>query len=305
MSYGLAYGLSAYGLAAQLKISTEEAKVQMEQYFARFGGVRDYLHEVVDQARKDGYTSTVFGRRRYLPELDSSNRQVREAAERAALNVPIQGSAADIIKVAMIHVDKAMKDAGLRSRMLLQVHDELLFEVARASATRSKSWSATRWAAPTRWTCRWRCRWVTAAAGTRRRTRGGRGARGLVPGQPLQRGCACPRSHDPIRLLLFKGEHSLVAEAAIDAVANEGQLDHLGGEVLDRFAGGPSAAPGRPSPIARFRSRIEPSQVASFGVTMPAPTMPGSLAATTRCSLRRLATPSAIASQTIGTIHNT
>ena len=130
MSYGLAYGLSAYGLAAQLKISTEEAKVQMEQYFARFGGVRDYLHEVVDQARKDGYTSTVLGRRRYLPELDSSNRQVREAAERAALNAPIQGSAADIIKVAMINVDKALKDAGLKSRMLLQVHDELLFEVA-------------------------------------------------------------------------------------------------------------------------------------------------------------------------------
>ena len=130
MSYGLAYGLSAYGLAAQLKISTEEAKVQMEQYFARFGGVRDYLHEVVDQARKDGYTSTVLGRRRYLPELDSTNRQVREAAERAALNAPIQGSAADIIKVAMINVDKALKDAGLKSRMLLQVHDELLFEVA-------------------------------------------------------------------------------------------------------------------------------------------------------------------------------
>ena len=130
MSYGLAYGLSAYGLAAQLKISTEEAKVQMEQYFARFGGVRDYLHEVVDQARKDGYTSTVLGRRRYLPELDSSNRQVREAAERAALNAPIQGSAADIIKVAMINVDKALKDADLKSRMLLQVHDELLFEVA-------------------------------------------------------------------------------------------------------------------------------------------------------------------------------
>jgi DNA polymerase I len=130
MSYGLAYGLSAYGLAAQLKISTEEAKVQMEQYFDRFGGVRDYLRDVVDQARKDGYTSTVFGRRRYLPELDSSNRNVREAAERAALNAPIQGSAADIIKVAMIEVDKALKDSGLRSRMLLQVHDELLFEVA-------------------------------------------------------------------------------------------------------------------------------------------------------------------------------
>jgi len=130
MSYGLAYGLSAYGLAAQLKISTEEAKIQMDQYFARFGGVRDYLLAVVEQARKDGYTSTVLGRRRYLPELDSTNRQVREAAERAALNAPIQGSAADIIKVAMIEVDTALTAAGLTSRMLLQVHDELLFEVA-------------------------------------------------------------------------------------------------------------------------------------------------------------------------------
>ncbi|MGU3501861.1 DNA polymerase I [Mycobacterium sp. C31M] len=130
MSYGLAYGLSAYGLSSQLKISTEEAKQQMEQYFDRFGGIRDYLRDVVDQARKDGYTSTVLGRRRYLPELDSSNRNVREAAERAALNAPIQGSAADIIKVAMINVDEAIKSAGLTSRMLLQVHDELLFEVS-------------------------------------------------------------------------------------------------------------------------------------------------------------------------------
>jgi DNA polymerase I len=130
MSYGLAYGLSAYGLASQLKISTEEAKLQMDAYFARFGGVRDYLQSVVEQARKDGYTQTVLGRRRYLPELDSSNRNVREAAERAALNAPIQGSAADIIKVAMINTDAALHEAGLKSRMLLQVHDELLFEVA-------------------------------------------------------------------------------------------------------------------------------------------------------------------------------
>src|SRR5690606_41973282 len=104
MSYGLAYGLSAYGLAQQLKISTEEAKVQMEQYFARFGKVRDYLQAVVEQARKDGYTSTALGRRRYLPELDSSNRQLPEAAERAALNAPIQGSADDVIEGALINV---------------------------------------------------------------------------------------------------------------------------------------------------------------------------------------------------------
>jgi DNA polymerase-1 len=102
----------------------------MDQYFSRFGGIRDYLRDVVDQARKDGYTSTVFGRRRYLPELDSSNRNVREAAERAALNAPIQGSAADIIKVAMINVDRALKDAKLNTRLLLQVHDELLLEIA-------------------------------------------------------------------------------------------------------------------------------------------------------------------------------
>ncbi|MEV6429812.1 DNA polymerase I [Nocardia sp. NPDC051463] len=130
MSYGLAYGLSSYGLSAQLKISTQEAKEQMDVYFDRFGGIRDYLYEVVEQARKVGYTETLFGRRRYLPDLDSSNRQRREAAERMALNAPIQGTAADIIKVAMINVNKAITAAGLRSRMLLQIHDELVFEVA-------------------------------------------------------------------------------------------------------------------------------------------------------------------------------
>ncbi|MHA4850341.1 MULTISPECIES: DNA polymerase I [unclassified Rhodococcus (in: high G+C Gram-positive bacteria)] len=129
MSYGLAYGLSAFGLAAQLKISTEEAKSQMEAYFARFGGVRDYLHAVVEQARKDGFTSTLYGRRRYLPDLTSDNRQRREVAERAALNAPIQGTAADIIKVAMINVQRSLREAGLKSRMLLQVHDELVLEV--------------------------------------------------------------------------------------------------------------------------------------------------------------------------------
>ncbi|MGW0021870.1 DNA polymerase I [Rhodococcus sp. NPDC003382] len=129
MSYGLAYGLSAYGLAQQLKISTDEAKEQMEAYFTRFGGVRDYLHNVVEDARKVGYTSTLYGRRRYLPDLTSDNRQRREVAERAALNAPIQGTAADIIKVAMIDVHKALHEAGLRSRMLLQVHDELVLEV--------------------------------------------------------------------------------------------------------------------------------------------------------------------------------
>ncbi|MEV6233700.1 DNA polymerase I [Saccharopolyspora shandongensis] len=130
MSYGLAYGLSAYGLAQQLRISAEDAKAQMDAYFARFGRVRDYLREVVDQARKDGYTSTILGRRRYLPDLTSDNRQRREMAERMALNAPIQGSAADIIKVAMLGVHRALRDSDMRSRMLLQVHDELIIEVA-------------------------------------------------------------------------------------------------------------------------------------------------------------------------------
>ena len=130
MSYGLAYGLSAYGLAQQLRIHPDEAREQMEAYFERFGGVRDYLRDVVAAARQDGYTETILGRRRYLPDLTSDNRQRREMAERMALNAPIQGSAADIIKVAMLGVDRGLREAGLRSRLLLQVHDELVLEVA-------------------------------------------------------------------------------------------------------------------------------------------------------------------------------
>ncbi|MGZ5389792.1 MAG: DNA polymerase I [Aeromicrobium sp.] len=130
MNYGLAYGLSPYGLGQQLGISPGEAQVLMDDYFATFGGVRDYLQGVVQEARQTGFTATIMGRRRYLPDLNSDNRQRRDIAERMALNAPIQGSAADIIKVAMLGVDKAIKDAGLDSRMLLQVHDELVFDVA-------------------------------------------------------------------------------------------------------------------------------------------------------------------------------
>src|SRR5262249_10714318 len=130
MNYGLAYGLSSYGLAQQLGIKPAEAQVLMDDYFERFGGVRDYLHQIVQQARKDGDTQTVLGRRRYLPDLNAENRHRREMAERMALNAPIQGSAADVIKVAMLHIDSALDESGLRSRMLLQVHDELVFEVA-------------------------------------------------------------------------------------------------------------------------------------------------------------------------------
>jgi DNA polymerase I len=130
MNYGLAYGLSAFGLSGQLRISVEEARGLMDDYFKEFGGIRDYLQSLVVQARLDGYTSTIMGRRRYLPDLNSDNRQRREMAERMALNAPIQGSAADVIKVAMLRVSAAMARAGLKSRMLLQVHDELIFETA-------------------------------------------------------------------------------------------------------------------------------------------------------------------------------
>ena len=130
MNYGLAYGLSAFGLSNQLTVGVDEARALMDEYFERFGGVRDYLREVVRRAVQDGYTATILGRRRYLPDLSSDNRQRREMAERMALNAPIQGSAADIIKVAMLRVDAAIKASGLRSRMLLQVHDELVFDVA-------------------------------------------------------------------------------------------------------------------------------------------------------------------------------
>ncbi|MEE1785038.1 DNA polymerase I [Streptomyces sp. SP17BM10] len=130
MSYGLAYGLSAYGLSQQLGIKPAEAQGLMDTYFERFGGVRDYLRRVVDEARATGYTETLLGRRRYLPDLNSDNRQRREMAERMALNAPIQGSAADIVKIAMLRVDDALREAGLTSRMLLQVHDEIVLELA-------------------------------------------------------------------------------------------------------------------------------------------------------------------------------
>ena len=129
-SYGLAYGLSSYGLSQQLGIGVPEAADLKDRYFERFGGIRDYLASIVAQARRDGYTETMFHRRRYLPDLRSENRQRREMAERAALNAPIQGSAADIIKIAMVNVSRAFEEAGLSTRILVQIHDELLIEVA-------------------------------------------------------------------------------------------------------------------------------------------------------------------------------
>ena len=129
MSYGLAYGLSSYGLAIQLDISPPAAQQLMDTYFERFGGIRDYLKTVVEDARKVGYTETIMGRRRYLPDLMHDNRQRREVAERMALNAPIQGSAADIIKLAMLNVQTAIEKEKLKSRLLLQIHDELILEV--------------------------------------------------------------------------------------------------------------------------------------------------------------------------------
>jgi DNA polymerase-1 len=130
MSYGLAYGLSAYGLAQQLGSSPDEARRLMDDYFGRFGGVRDFLEAAVAEARTTGYTQTLLGRRRYLPDLTSDNRQRRDMAERMALNAPIQGSAADVIKVAMLEVERGLAVRKLSSRMLLQVHDELVVEVS-------------------------------------------------------------------------------------------------------------------------------------------------------------------------------
>jgi DNA polymerase-1 len=129
MSYGLAYGLSPFGLSKQLRIDVSEAKELIADYLARFGGVRDYLRGVVEQARIDGYTTTLFGRRRPFGDLTSTNRTLRENAERQALNSPIQGSAADVIKIAMLGIDADIRERGLASRMLLQVHDELVLEV--------------------------------------------------------------------------------------------------------------------------------------------------------------------------------
>ena len=139
MTYGLVYGLSAFGLAQQLQITPDEAKEQMNAYFSRFGGVRDYLREVVDVARMNGYTETILGRRRYLPDLASDNSQRRQMAERMALNAPIQGSAADIIKIAMLRVHERLRTDGFASRLLLQVHDELVLEVAQGERERLES----------------------------------------------------------------------------------------------------------------------------------------------------------------------
>ena len=197
MSYGLAYGLSAYGLGKQLSIDYGEAQGLMDEYFVRFGGVRDYLRDVVDEARRSGYTETVLGRRRYLPDLTSDNRQRREMAERMALNAPIQGSAADIVKVAMLRVDEAMTEAGLSSRMLLQVHDELVFEVA-ARRARGARGAGTRSDGPRRRPVRPARRPASGPAGPGR-TRGTDG-RPTDGGSPSARLCGEASTTPRLRL---------------------------------------------------------------------------------------------------------
>jgi DNA polymerase-1 len=136
VNYGIAYGLSPHGLATRLNIPVDEARSIIDRYFERFSGIRSYVDETVEKVRRSGYVETLFGRRRYLPDLASRNRAVAMAAERAAINMPIQGTAADIVKRAMLELDLRLNEAGHTGHMLLQVHDELLFEAPESEAQR-------------------------------------------------------------------------------------------------------------------------------------------------------------------------
>ncbi|MBU1866340.1 MAG: DNA polymerase I, partial [Actinobacteria bacterium] len=139
INFGLLYGMEAYGLAQRLEISTEEAQAHMDAYFAQFPQVQAFMEGIVERARHDGYTTTLMGRRRYLPELASGNYRIRQAGERMALNAPIQGAAADIIKQAMIELDVRLTGEWMATAMLLQVHDELVFEVPEGEMERAEA----------------------------------------------------------------------------------------------------------------------------------------------------------------------
>ena len=128
-NFGIMYGISAFGLSQRLRCSRSEASRIIEDYFASFPSIRGFLDSTLESARKTGYVETLFGRRRYVPDVNANNGNVRAMAERNAINAPIQGTAADIIKLAMIGVDRALREQGLRSRMVLQIHDELMLEV--------------------------------------------------------------------------------------------------------------------------------------------------------------------------------
>jgi DNA polymerase-1 len=129
INFGIIYGMSAYGLSQQLEISQKMAKIYIDNYFARYQGVRRYMDHIIKEASRDKKTSTLLGRIRFLPDISSPNRNVRQFAERTAINTPIQGTAADLLKLAMIRIDAAFSEKNLRSAMLLTVHDELVFEV--------------------------------------------------------------------------------------------------------------------------------------------------------------------------------
>ncbi len=131
-NFGIIYGVSAFGLSQQSEMSVGEAKTFIDTYFKKYPGVRRYIDDTVAQARKEGMVRTLFGRRRFLPDINSSNRQLREFAERNAVNTPMQGTAADVIKKAMIEIDRHLYQHGKRSVMTLQVHDELVFDAPRA-----------------------------------------------------------------------------------------------------------------------------------------------------------------------------
>jgi DNA polymerase-1 len=138
VNFGIMYGIGAYGLANRLEISQSEAKEIIARYFSRFPKVQQYIGDTIASARKNGYVSTLLGRRRYMPDINSNNQNVRQNSERQAINMPIQGTAADMIKLAMIHIDTALRNQKLTSKMLLQVHDELVFEVLKEEETRTK-----------------------------------------------------------------------------------------------------------------------------------------------------------------------
>jgi len=132
VNFGIIYGISPFGLSKNIRVSLKEAKEFIDHYFALYKGVKSYIEQTITDARKNGYVTTILNRRRYLPELNSKNRQMKEFAERTAVNTPVQGSAADLIKIAMINISRAIKSKNLKSKMILQVHDELVFEIPEA-----------------------------------------------------------------------------------------------------------------------------------------------------------------------------
>ena len=165
VNFGIVYGISNFGLARNLGISVASAGSYIDRYFARFSGVRAYMDDIKARAKSDGYVTTLLGRRRYLPELKSRNYNVRSFGERAALNTPIQGTAADIIKLAMIDVSRKLEEGGYQARLILQVHDELIVDTPEDEVRAVGCCSKSAWKTHTRWTCRSPHRWRSAATG--------------------------------------------------------------------------------------------------------------------------------------------